>query len=203
MSKFQDSNIALGLSTQALDNILDTVNCVKLVAHRILKAASAELRQFSAFSAWLHQEIELQAVDPASASAQEAAEKESVLDYAQILEYIQGAMMRSQLADFLETDSVDSRSPDLDFKMDGAALYVVYRREIRDDGRPSAAGKRLPGLKGLMDHLSSLCNMMFSSIAARQRRNVRFAAPVDLGRDVPRCIDMRALVEVGKPIKTS
>ena len=176
---------------------------MKLVCHHILKAASLELRQFSAFSGWLHQEIELQAVDPASGSAQEAAEKESVLDHAQILQYIQGAMMRSRLADFLEADSADSRASHLDLEADGAALYDVYRREARNDGRQLDAGKRLPGLKALMDHLSSLCNAIFSTIATKQRRNVRFAAPVNLGKDVPRCMDMRALVEVENLVKTS
>ena len=196
LSRFQDSNAALGLSTKDLDNVLDTVNCVQLLAHHVLICAGSELRQFTAFSAWLRQEIELQSADAGSTSVHEAAEKDLNIDHASTLEYIQGAMMQSQLIGYFNLQSQDAEKPQLDLSAEGCSLYGVYKRELKEVRNGIVPQKQLPGLGDLISHLGTQCNLVFAKIAETQRRNVRLGSPIPLGTHVPACMDMRMVVDV-------
>lgn len=199
LSKFQDSNATLGLSTQELNNVLDTVNCVQLLAHDILLSAGSELRQFLAFSTWLRCEIETQSTDPTSASAEEAAEKENRIDHAKVLEYIGGAMTQSRLLRFFDIRTpVDVRST-WDLAADGTSLYDTYKREHQRSQQGQPPKLKLPGLQELSTHLAAQCELVFKRIAETQRRNVMFGTSVSLedhGADSPKCKDMRMMVEV-------
>ena len=196
LSRFQDSNAALGLSTQELDNILDTANCVQLLAHYILICAGSELRQFTAFSAWLRQEIELQSADAALTSVHEAVEKDFDIDHMSTLEYIQGAMMQSQLIGYFNMQSRDDKRPQMDLSAEGRSLYGIYKQELKALGKGIVLQKQLPGLQDLISHLCTQCNLVFTRIAETQRRNVRLGPPIPLGADVPACMDMRLVVDV-------
>ncbi|KAK3168298.1 hypothetical protein OEA41_004745 [Lepraria neglecta] len=192
LSKFQVSNVTLGLSTQDLDNILDTVNCLQLVGHRILIASGSELRQFQAFSAWLRQEIENQSTD---ASSTDSPEKDTNVDHASTLEYIQGAMTQSELTRFFDLEGNTDQSLQWDLKAEGRSLFELYKRELKLDNKDDPATKRLPAFDALLKHLDTQCNAVFSSIAETQKRNVRFGSPTSLGVGTPACMDMRMLVE--------
>ncbi len=196
LSRFQDSNATLGLSTQELDNILDTVNCVQLLAHHILICAGSELRQFAAFSAWLRQEIELQSADASSTSVNEAADKDFNIDHTSTLEYIQGAMMQSQLVSYLDMQSQGDRKPQWDLSAEGRSLFDAYKRELKDLSKGIIMQKQLPGLEELISHLDSQCNLVFARIAETQRRNVRLGTPISLGTYIPVCMDLRIIIEV-------
>ena len=196
LSRFQDSNAALGLSTQELDNVLDTVYCVQLLAHHILICAGSELRQFLAFSAWLRQEIELQSADAGSTSLQEAVEKDLSVDHTSTLEYIQGAMMQSQLNCYFNMQSQGDQKLHWDLSAEGRSLYGVYKRELKDISKGAISQKQFPGLGKLISHLDSQCNLVFARIAETQRRNVRLGSPISLGTNVPACMDMRMVIEV-------
>ena len=196
LSRFQDSTAALGLSTQELDNVLDTVNCMQLLAHHILICAGSELRQFTAFSAWLGQEIELQSADAGSTSVHEAAEKDFGVDYTSTLDYIQGAMMQSQLVKYFNVRSQDDQKSQWDLSAEGRSLYGVYKRELKDLSQGSSSQKQLPGLGELISRLDTQCSLVFARIAETQRRNVRLGTPISLGTDVPACMDMRMVIGV-------
>jgi len=193
LSKFHVSNVTLGLSTQELDNMLDTVNCLQLVTHRILITAGTELRQFQAFSGWLRQEIDSQSTD---ASSSETTEKDINVDHASTLEYIHGPMLQSGLIEFLYMEQQEEYPLQWKLAAEGRSLLELYKQEHKNTikGRPS--GKRLPGLDALIGHLNIQCETVFNRIAETQRRNVRFGAPVSLGVGLPLCMDMRTLVEV-------
>ena len=193
LSKFQVSNVTLGLSTQDLDNILDTVNCLQLVGHRILIVSGLELRQFQAFSAWLRQEIENQATDTSSA---DSPEKDTNVDHASTLEYIQGPMRQSGLTRFFDLEGNADQSSQLDLEAKGRSLFERYKREIKVDDKEDSSAKRLPALDKLLKHLDTQCNTVFASIAETQKRNVRFGSPTFLGLGIPACMDMRMLVQV-------
>lgn len=196
LSRFQDSNAAFGLYTQELDEILDTVSCLQLLAHRILISASSELRQFSAFSAWLHQEIEMQTADPTSASVREAAEKDFNINHANTLQYIQGAMMQSKLNVYFNKQAQNDQRAHWNLAAEGRSIYEVYKRESKEPGKTTASHKQLPGLEALITHLDTQCGSVFSRIAETQKRNVRFGTPIPIGSGVPECMDMRMVVEV-------
>jgi anaphase-promoting complex subunit 4 len=198
LSRFQDSNATLGLSTQELDNILDTVNCVQLLAHHILICARSELRQFTAFSAWLRLEIELQSADASSTSANEATDKDFNIDHTSTLEYIQGAMMQSQLIGYFNMQSQGDQKQQRDLSAEGRSFFEVYKRELKDLSNHITPQKQIPGLEELISHLDTQCNLMFARIAETQRRNVRLGTPISLGADIPACMDLRMIIEVGE-----
>lgn len=193
LSRFQLSNANLGLSTQEFDNVLDTISCLQLMAHQILITSGSELRQFLAFSAWLRQEIEIQASD---ASVAEFAEKDVNLDHASTLEYIQGAMTQSQLASFFILEARAEEKPPRDLAAEGRSLFELSKRGLQNASREDTSASQLPPLDALMKQLDTQCNVIFKRIAETQRRSVRFGAPVYLQKGVPSCMDMRMLHEV-------
>ena len=197
LSKFQDSNTALGLSTQQLDNVLDTTASLQLLAHYIMIAASAELRGFSAFSTWLRHEIEIQSTEPGSSAAHEAGERDNNIDHASTLEYIRGPMKQSRLFSLFNMDPPIEDRPLWDLNAEGRSLYELYKRELKTACGSNSPEKQLPGLDALVRHLDSQCNAVFAGIASTQKRNIRLGSPVHLGETIPACIDMRMLADVG------
>ena len=193
LSRFHHSNANLGLSTQEFDNVLDTVSCLQLMAHQILITSGLELRQFLAFSTWLREEIDYQASDP---SVAESAEKDFNVDYASTLDYIQGAMIQSQLISFFRLDTTTDVESPWDLAAEGRSLFELYKQGLQNAGREDSSARRLFALDALMTHLDIQCNAIFSRIAEMQRRSVRIAAPVYLQRGVPSRTDMRMLQEV-------
>ena len=199
LSKFHDSSVALGLSTQELDNVLDTTACLQLLAHHVLIAAGSELRGFSAFSAWLKHEIETQSMEPGSSAAQEASERDTNIDHRSTLEYIQGAMKQSRLSSLFNMSSLSEERQQWDLSAEGRSLYELYKRELKTISSSGFSEKQLPGVDALIGHLDSQCNAVFGRIAETQKRNIRFANPVKLGNDMPKRMDMRMLAEVSLP----
>ncbi|KAI4199117.1 MAG: hypothetical protein LQ346_002636 [Caloplaca aetnensis] len=193
LSRFQHPDFLLGLSTLELDNIVDSIRCIQLQAHSLLKCAILEAKQFSAFSTWLRHEIEKQATDPTSASAQEITEKDVIFDYAAILEYIQGAMTASQMFAFSGSQSESTSRWDLNAE---GVLFELYKSQIKTEARSSAPQRRLPGLSGLIQHLHEQCDSLFDRVSESQRRNVQVGTPTYLGAGSSACVDMRMVTEV-------
>ena len=193
LSRFQLSNANLGLSTLEFDNVLDTVNCLQLMAHQILITSGSELRQFLAFSAWLRDAIDIQA---SGASVAESAEKDIDVDYASTLDYIQGAMTQSQLFSFFNLEPRAEENTPWDLAAEGRSLFELYRQGLQNANTRDSSTRKLPTLNALMKHLDTQCNAIFIRIAEMQRRSVRFGAPVYLQQGVPSCADMTMFPEV-------
>ncbi|KAL8733147.1 MAG: hypothetical protein Q9166_002339 [cf. Caloplaca sp. 2 TL-2023] len=141
-----------------------------------------------------YENIEKQAADPASASAQEIAEKDMGFDHASILEYIQGAMMDSHMLAYAVSVPDGGRSWELDVK--GGLLLELYKKEMNDLSSGVRLQRQLPGLTGLIDHLQKQSNAVFERISESQRRNVHIGIPTSLGAGDPACVDMRMVDEV-------
>ena len=191
LSRFQVTNATLGLSTQDLNNILDSVGCLQLVAHHLLIITNTELNQFRAFSNWLHHEIDNQSSDT---SISDHPDKDPNIDFTKTLEYIRGAMMHSRLRKFLQPKVEEYSSAQWDLNAEGRSLFDLYKREISEKDRKDPS-KQLPGLEALLGHLNGLCSIVFNKIGETQRRNVRFAAPISLRNSVSHKIDLRMVIE--------
>lgn len=205
LSRFQESNIALGLSTKELDKVIDIVNCLQLLAHKVLVSANVELQQFSAFSAWLRQEIEIQSSDPASASSQEINEKDINVDHVSTLDYIQGAMLHSCLNIYLDVQGQGTQKPRWDLLVEGGLLFGIYKKELKEiNQNMPTRGFQLPGLDPLIQYLHEQFGLVFARIAETQRRNVRFGSKILLELGIPSSIDMKMMYEVSlHPIITA
>ncbi|KAL8693429.1 MAG: hypothetical protein Q9218_001739 [Villophora microphyllina] len=192
LSRFQASDILLGLSTLELDNMLDSVHCLQLLSHHLLRCAGSELQQFAAFSVWLRHEIEKQAADPTSASAQEIVDKDTDFDHGSILEYIQGAMTHSQMSIY----SGNQAENESHFNIGSGVLFELYKKNLVAVGVGHAVRKHLPGLDSLISHFQRQSESFFERISETQRRNVHFGTAVQLGNGNSACTDMRMVDEV-------
>ena len=194
LSRFQESITNLGLVTKELDQVFDTMNCLQLLSHFILIAADKELRQFSAFSVWLKQEIEAQGTSPSSTD--DSTEHDITLDYAQILEYVRGAMLQSELVELFGIQSDSDKRPSWDPIGDDVLIYETFKKDVKVLEQDAVPDKKFPGLDALISRLDKQCKEVFDKIAEAQKRKVRFGQPVLLGKEALLCIDMRMIVEV-------
>ena len=188
--------MALGLSTHELEALLSTVSSLQLLAHHILISANSELRQFAAFSAWLRREIEVQSTEPSSTSSHDSVETDVNIDHISTLDYLQGPMLRSRLADFFNVQTAHDARPKWDLTTEGNSLYESYKKEINAVNQNISMGRQTPGLNALIMHLGGQCNVVFTRIAETQRRHVRFGTPIPFGRGVPSSFDMRMVKKV-------
>lgn len=177
--------------------MLDSVNCLQLLAHQLLKCAVAELQQFAAFSTWLRHEIEKQAVDPMSASAQEIAGSDMSFDHSGILDYIQGAMQHTQMRAYTLNGMGGGRPWDLEDE--GGPIFELYKTHMNNESSGFHSQRQLPGLVGLIEHLEKQSRVFFEHVSETQRRNVQIGVPISLGVGNPTCADMRMVDEVGNP----
>jgi len=140
----------------------------------------------------------LQSADASSTSANEATDKDFNIDHTSTLEYIQGAMMQSQLIGYFNMQSQGDQKQQRDLSAEGRSFFEVYKRELKDLSNHITPQKQIPGLEELISHLDTQCNLMFARIAETQRRNVRLGTPISLGADIPACMDLRMIIEVGE-----
>lgn len=174
--------------------MLDSVNCLQLLAHQLLKCAVSELQQFAAFSTWLRHEIEKQAADPTSASAQEIAEKDMSFDHSGILDYIQGAMQHTQMLAYT-LNEVDGGRP-WDLEDEGGPIFELYKGQMNNESSGFRSQPQLPGLAGMIQHFEKQSGVFFEHISETQRRSVQIGVPISLGVGNPTCADMRMVDEV-------
>ena len=174
--------------------MFDTMNCLQLLSHFILIAADKELRQFSAFSVWLKQEIEAQGTSPTTTD--DSPEQDIVLDHAQILEYVRGAMLQSELVELLGIQSDLDKRPSWDSISDDTLIYETFKKEVKAFEDGTMPDKKFPGLDPLISRLDKQCKGVFDKIAEAQKRKVRFGQPILLSNEAVHCIDMRMIIEV-------
>lgn len=103
LAKYHDGISVFNVSPEDLTRMLETLSSLRLLAHNVLLCAGEERRQFAAFSRWLRHEIDVRAMDPTSASAEEIAERDAGVDYSLLLAYVRGALTQSSLEWFLHT----------------------------------------------------------------------------------------------------
>lgn len=101
LSEYHEHSPVFNVPVPSFDAILNIIRYMRLLAHFVLQYASEESRQFSVFSKWLRHEIDIQALDPSSASAEETSQQDMGTDYSQLLAYIQRPMEESKLDPFI------------------------------------------------------------------------------------------------------
>ncbi|KAL1650708.1 hypothetical protein SLS58_000826 [Diplodia intermedia] len=165
LARYSGSSKIINVPPEELSNILDTLRCLRLLAHNVLVYAGEERRQFTAFSRWLRHEIDTQASDPSSQSAEEAAERDPGLDHGLLLAYIPGALTKSKLAPFLrrQADIVDPRPELLAYEHVKLNMNIHRHDELIPDGSLCAWT--------LQEILQSQCRELFAQMTAWQAKN--------------------------------
>lgn len=220
LSKFQKLSDVLGLETSDLNGIMETLDCLHLLAHHIIINTNEELGQFVSFSKWLRHEIDLQSAEPMSQTLEDLLEKTDLMEYPQTLKYIQGALANSALRKFIQQlpmmgvprPSAPPASTDADkWAPTGHAhdrsFYEMFKKllqqqqQSQEHGQGSGSGSdgvvELPKLNDLTKRLGLQFEKVFGQIALTQRRGILHRSPLVLHEDCDRgVIDMAMRYEV-------
>ncbi|KAK8182382.1 anaphase-promoting complex, cyclosome, subunit 4-domain-containing protein [Phyllosticta citribraziliensis] len=190
LARYTGSSSIINVPPEELTEILETIRSLRLLGHNILIYAGEERRQFLAFSKWLRHEIDTQAADP-STQANEEAEKDAGVDYAQLLAYIPRTLKESNLTPFLR------RQQDLGiFK-----LEVVEYENVKNNmhflkmDRPVQEGSLCTW--SVTQLLQAQCDRLFAQITAWQAANCGLSCGLILeAEEASHARDMRMVHEV-------
>ena len=195
ISKFHKLSHVLGLETRDLRMVVDTVDCLHLLAHKVLIYSSQELREFLAFAKWLRHEIDVQTAEPMSQTLEELMEKSDMIDHGPTLCYIQGALTNSILQHFIQPPPgmgafrppPTAPSPWVAAGRDHT-FYETYKvmltqLEKQVSGWYDGPQVDLPKLHDLTGRLGLQCDQVFGQIALAQRRGILHRCPLVLHPD--------------------
>lgn len=180
LSRFAKSAQALGLDTQCLHRVMETVECLNLLGHYLLKTVGKEIKQFTAFMKWLRLEVEIQGLEkenaggPGSERLDEVCLRRDEVESITVLDYIQGVMGKSGISAFVRP-SVDARGSSLD----GPAydwsqndvdvgFYDVFKTMLKTSSGPG----RRPDLEDLLRRLTGQAQKVFDEIAQTLRKSI-------------------------------
>jgi anaphase-promoting complex subunit 4 len=181
LSRFQKAATVLGLDLRTLKTVRETVDCLNLLGHDLLKVVGKELREFSAFLKWLRLETEVQGLEVGSERAEELREGSDAIEYRVILNYVSGAMRQSGTLKYLrqtaterETENSSTRPP----ASDDSGYYEAYKKARKSPG----AGHMMPKLDDLVIRLKSQCAAVFETIADTLRKSILNSYICDLSK---------------------
>ncbi len=193
LSRFQKAAGVLGLDTKTLTMVRDTVDCLCLLAHDLLKVVGEEIQQFGAFLKWIRLETEVQGLELGSERAEELREGSDAIEYRVVLQYISGAMKESGTLKYLrhaggakETEATTLwRNGD-----DESGYYEAYKKARKDH----EADDTMPKLDQLVSRLNSHCAIVFEQIAGTLRKSIMHAYVCHLPSGcVAEVMDMRII----------
>ncbi|EFR04173.1 hypothetical protein MGYG_07180 [Nannizzia gypsea CBS 118893] len=189
LSKYHRISPILGLETTYLKECVATLDCLTLLAHKVVLHSSIELKEFHAFSSWMQYEIKLQSTDPTSSTMDELVEAADEIDYGTTLGYVKGALTNSALQGFLQVPPAPGAAPedrkrwDVDVQDDGT-FYEEYKKVVsQHESRRTVEGLSIPMLGDLTARLSAQCDRVFKQIAETQRRGTLFRPTLKLNED--------------------
>lgn len=209
LSKFHKLSDVLGLDTTKLNAIVETLDCLHLLAHRVLTHANEELGQFAAFSRWLRHEIHVLNSEPLSQTLEELQEKRDLFDVPPTVKYIKGALTKSALRNFIRQlpmiGVVQPPAPPADKWLPGEhdrSFFDTFKsllqqqRESRDKGGDGTSVET-PKLNDLTRRLGIQFEKVFGDIALTQRRGILHRSPLTLHSDCDQgVIDLTFCYEV-------
>ncbi len=190
LSKFQKLSEVLGLETSDLNAIVETLDCLNLLAHHIIINTNEELAQFHSFSRWLRHQIDLLSAEPMSQTLEELMEKTDLVEYPLTLKYIRGALTKSSLRNFIQqlpmmgfarppATSDDKWAPT---KGDNRSFYDMFKKLLDQQNQTTGNAQpvELPKINNLTRRLGLQFEKVFSQIAVTQRRGILHRSPLVL-----------------------
>lgn len=216
LSKFSKLNDVLGLDSSKLTAIVETVDCLYLLAHHVMSHANEELDQFTAFSRWLRHEILILGSEPLSQTWDELLEKRDLADVPPTVKYITGALRQSALRSFIRqlpmlgvphvpTPQTDKWLPDGHDRSfyDDFKVLLSQQKEVQANGGDGTSVDA-PKLNDLTRRLGVQFEKIFAEIALTQRRGILHHHPLVLHQDSdPGVFDMKMCYEVGLAVSAS
>jgi anaphase-promoting complex subunit 4 len=171
LGRFQKAAAVLGLDPKALNMLRDTVDCLNLLGHDLLKAVGKEVREFSAFLRWLRLETEIQGLEVGSERAEELREGSDAIEYHVVLDYVSGTMRQSSVLKYLRQNTTDKEVeiPHTQAQLqDHSGYYEAYKNTRKSP----EAGHMMPKLDELVVRLKRQCAVVFERIAETLRKSI-------------------------------
>ena len=182
-----ESNFGIDPSSVAL--IHEVVRCLRLLGHQVLIYGYEEHRQFHQFSKWLRHEIDVQATDPNSATADETLEKDVGIDYGLLLPYIEGPLEHSPLEIFL------GKQTDSDYPVLENSQYGRVKEAIEAFKENQEAKAELLSLKARFNDLNLHCQKLVDKTTQWQRKSSAISCGFVLEENQIKIWDMRMVAE--------
>lgn len=183
----KESNFSIDSSDFALAG--DVIRCMRLLGHQVLIYGGEEHRQFQQFSKWFRHEIDVQATDPSSATAEETLEKDIGIEYGNLLAFVEGPLEKSRLGSFLEklNDEIPPSSENTQYGNVKDALTAFKEGKDSDTS--------LLRLTARLQDLSSHCERLIGGITKWQRESSTMTCGIFLEDEGMKIWDMRMVVE--------
>lgn len=195
LARFQETAV-FGLSKPDLDQVLDTFNCIYLLAHELLVSVSMELRQYSAFSTWMKAEIEAQATDSMSRAGDDNTEKDVIIDHVLVLDYIQGALLNSRLLELFGLQAKTDGRPDSTLANEDGPIYTSFKKDLKATREGTRSETKVVDLQKLQSRMQRQCFVVLAKISETLKRKAGLASPFPVLRSKLSRFDMRAVSEV-------
>lgn len=179
IARYEGPNGTMGYSSHQINLIMDTVSCLNLVSAKILISVVEEIELFTAFSFWLRHEIDRLA-SAGSANAEELVEKESSIDHAKVLKYIQTSLPTCNLAIYFQSVTSEDYEKDWEVAEQGLPLFELLNKQLRKQELGQPYMKALPRVEFLSKYLERQASTVFLQVAETEKRNVLFGQPIEL-----------------------
>ncbi|CAG8234328.1 unnamed protein product [Penicillium salamii] len=195
LSKFHKLSDVLGLDTTKLNAIVETLDCLHILAHRILNHANEELDQFNSFARWLRHEIHILNSEPLSQTLEELQEKRDLFDVPPTVKYITGALTKSALRNFIRQLPMmgvvpPPAPPAGQWMPDGhdRSFYDTFKSLLQQQRLAREKGEdgtsiQSPKLNDLTKRMEVQFEKVFEEIALTQRRGILHRSPLTLHSD--------------------
>ncbi|KAL2822321.1 anaphase-promoting complex, cyclosome, subunit 4-domain-containing protein [Aspergillus cavernicola] len=194
LSKFQKLSEVLGLETSDLNAVVETLDCLHLLAHYIIINTNEELTQFHSFSRWLRHQIDVLSAEPMSQTLEELMEKTDLVEYPLTLKYIRGALTKSSLRNFIQQLPIMGLGPafarptspsDDKWAPTGGqnrSFYDMFLKLLDQQSQASddADPVELPKINNLTKRLGLQFEKVFGQIAQTQGRGLLHRSPLTL-----------------------
>lgn len=190
LAEYYEHSPVFNVPVSSFDSILDIIRCMRLLAHLVLQYANEESRQFLIFSKWLRHEIDIQALDPSSASAEETSQQDMGTDYSQLLAYIERPMEESKLESFISMPKEDSPATVTD-----SSTYEDMKKSI-DAFKKQESGNF--GIINIHSHFSEWQHQnrtLVDQITSHQRASSAMSCGIVLETGDVMASDLRAVSE--------
>lgn len=199
LSRFQKAAVVLGLDPTALKMVRDTMDCLNLLGHDLLKVVGKEIREFSACLKWLRLETEVQGLEAGSERAEELRQGWDAIEYRVVLDYVSGAMRQSGILNYVRQNATDREregSRKVYQARDDSGYYEAYKKARKSPDTAST----MPHLDDLVIRLKSQCAAVFERIAETLAKSILHSYICSLPKECdPEVMDLRIIPSQSDP----
>lgn len=178
LGQFHDAREDIGFSVTQISRVMDIIECLTLLGHKILLIVMDELDHFRSFSMWMRFQIDC--LNSSSDDKSELSEKEATMDNGKVLTYIERYLTDSPLRVFFDEISKEDHAEDWNYTEDVPRLLDLLDTQLKKHQASQKAMRALPHVEFLVDLANFWSNRILDDIAEAKKRSVRLGKLVKL-----------------------